>query len=410
MKQSSNNLFEQHVESKQILSNKQHGFRQGRSTSTNLLQFTNDLANLANDSKSISIIYTDLRKAFDSVPHDLLMLKLRKYGVVGKTGRWLEDFLKDRHQRVCIGSSVSSYRRVESGVPQGAVLSGLLFALYVNDLPLHIKTSKISLYADDAKIYSPITSQSSIEETQEDLNRMLKWCTEWRLNLNPAKCFQVQYNPRSHVRQFNPEYRLGSVTITRKHQVRDLGILISENLKFHDQVDEACKRANKEIHRIRRTFVTRSAGFISSMYKLYVRPHLEYCIEVWNPQYQGDINKMEKVQNRMSRMMRHGNRLSPTQRNLALGITTHQQRRLRGDAINMFKNIDNEELFILRNDDRTRGHQKKLIHPNSNCNIKSHSFGSRAVEFWNSLPGYVVESSNVNAFKCNLDKYFSELI
>ena len=401
--------IEEHIAREQILSNKQHGFRQGRSTSSNLLQFTNDLANLANDSKSISIIYTDLRKAFDSVPHDLLLIKLRKYGIVGRTGRWIESFLSDRHQRVCIDSSVSSYQSVVSGVPQGAVLSGLLFSLYINDLPLHIKKAKISLYADDAKIYSPITSQTSIEEMQEDLNRMLEWCTEWRLNLNPNKCYQVQYNPRSNARRFDPIYRLGADTITRKQQVKDLGIIISDNLKFHDQVDEACKRANREINRIRRTFISRSPDFISGMYKLYVRPHLEYCIEVWNPQYQGDINKMEKVQNRMSRMMRQGNRLLPAQRNLALGITTHQQRRLRGDAINIFKNIENEELFMLRNNDRTRGHQKKLIHPNNNCNIKSHSFGSRAIGFWNSLPDYVIESSDVNAFKNNLDNYFLNL-
>ena len=244
---------------------------------------------------------------------------------------------------------------------------------------------------------------------QEDLNRMMKWCTDWRLTLNPRKCYQVQYNPRAVSRQFNPVYKLGPNIILRKQQVRDLGIIISENMKYHDQVDEVCKRAVREINRIRRSFVSRSPDFIGGMYKLYVRPHLEYCVEVWNPQYQGDIIKMEKVQNKMSKLMRLGHRSTPIQRNQALGITSHEMRRLRGDVINMYKHIDNEEMFNLRHSDRTRGHAKMLAMPRSSCNIKSHSFSMRSLRFWNSLPGYIVESPNLNALKRNIDEYLYNL-
>ena len=87
---------EEHVTREQILSNQQHGFRKGRSTSSNLLQFTNDIANMANEASSISIIYTDLRKAFDGVPYDLLVYKLSKYGITGRTSKWIESFLMER--------------------------------------------------------------------------------------------------------------------------------------------------------------------------------------------------------------------------------------------------------------------------------------------------------------------------
>ena len=325
------------------------------------------------------------------------------------SSKWIESFLMERQQRVCIGNCASGYQNVISGVPQGGVLSGLLFSLYINDLPLYVKNVKISLYADDAKLYSAIKNQISINEMQEDLNRMMKWCTDWRLTLNPRKCYQVQYNPRAVSRQFNPVYKLGPNIILRKQQVRDLGIIISENMKYHDQVDEVCKRAVREINRIRRSFVSRSPDFIGGMYKLYVRPHLEYCVEVWNPQYQGDIIKMEKVQNKMSKLMRLGHRSTPIQRNQALGITSHEMRRLRGDVINMYKHIDNEEMFNLRHSDRTRGHAKMLAMPRSSCNIKSHSFSMRSLRFWNSLPGYIVESPNLNALKRNIDEYLYNL-
>ena len=157
------------------MSDCQHGFRQAKSTSTNLIQFTNDIANYAKETKYISIVYTDLRKVFDCVPHDLLLYKLEKYGIKRKTNKWLQEFLSNRMQRVRIGEELSEFSEVSSGVPQGGALSGLLFALYINDLDRHIKTASISLYADDAKIYLPIVSEEAVLLMQEDIDRLAKW-------------------------------------------------------------------------------------------------------------------------------------------------------------------------------------------------------------------------------------------
>ena len=397
--------IETHIINNNILSDFQHGFRRNYSTSTNLVEFTNDLANIANQSKAISIIYTDLRKAFDSVPHDLLILKLRRYGITGRTERWLKSFLESRQQRVCVGEELSCARQVLSGVPQGGVLSGLLFALYVNDLPSQMSHAKISLYADDAKLYSEITSDDCIEYLQSDINRMVKWCQDWRLAINPEKCYHVQYNPKSMKKSFDPTYLIENNTIVRKSKVRDLGILISDDLKYHAQVESAVRRAHCEINRIRRSFVSRSPKFIGDMYKLYVRPHMEYCVEVWNPQMQGDINIMERVQNKMTRLIPNGRNLSHCQRNKLIGVTSHQTRRLRGDLINIYKKINDEKLFILRNNQRTRGHNKTLVMPIVNNNIKLHSFSVRSINMWNSLPNDIVNSRNLNSFKNYLDSY-----
>ena len=258
-----------------------------------------------------------------------------------------------------------------------------------------------------AKFYMKIENQESIDHMQHDLNAMVKWCSQWRLTLNTGKCHHVQYNPRSAIRSYHPRYMLCGTQINQREQVKDLGMIISEDLKTHNQVSQACQRAHREIDRIRCSFISRSPAFISGMYKTFVRPHLEYCIEVWNPSFQGDINKMEKVQNKMSRLIQNGHLKTAEERNEALGITSHQKRRLRGDLINIYKNINDRNLFQLRNNDRMRGHNLTICIPRSNCTVKSHSFSMRSVKEWNKLPQFVVNSVSLNSFKRNIDMHLS---
>ena len=241
-----------------------------------------------------------------------------------------------------MGNAHSKYNDVVLSVPQGSALSDLMFALYVNDLPTQMESALISLYADDTKIYSAIDDQESIEELLRDVDRMVGWCNQWRLKINPEKCNLLQYNPRSARRQFSSTYWIEDVEILGKTEVRDLGNLISDGLKVHAQVNKTCRRAHMEINRIRRSFISRSPDFISNIWKLYVWPHLEYCAEVWNPKALGDINKMEKVENKMSKLARNCRRLRPEQRNEIMGITTHEKRRLRGALIYMYKHLDDE--------------------------------------------------------------------
>ena len=176
---------ESHIDKHKIISDSQHGFQRKKSTSTNMVTFWNDISNNIENAASISILYTDLSKAFDSVPHDLLCMKLKRYGINGKIGAWIENFLNQRSQRVKIGAQLSETVPVVSGVPQGGVLSGVLFSLYMNDLPNCLEFCRISMYADDTKIFAPILSDNDVFMFQEDINRLTSWCHKWRLKLNP---------------------------------------------------------------------------------------------------------------------------------------------------------------------------------------------------------------------------------
>ena len=395
------NIIE-HMRSNRIITDKQHGFLKNHSTNTNLLYFWEDITTMADNTKEFSVIYTDFSKAFDSVPHDLLLFKLGKYGISGINWQCLRSFLRGRKQRVMVNNKFSKFSEVKSGVPQGGVLSGLLFILYINDLPNIFQKLKIYLYADDAKFYGGITNENSINEIQDDLNRLSVWCHKWRLNLNADKCFFIHYKPRFSTNNF-PSYSINGTSLRQNSCASDLGIIINENLKFHDQVEHACKRATKEINIIRRTFLSRCPKFLANMYKMFVRPHLEYCIQVWNPMYQGDINKMEKIQNRFSKLLRQGSTMSPDERNRTLGITSHETRRLRGDLIYIYKLYNSEELFRPSTELRTRGNSKKLAIPSSRIDVRKHSFTVRNVAAWNQLPNDIVCSPNLNTFKSRLD-------
>ena len=132
---------------------------------------------------------------------------------------------------------------------------------------------------------------------------------------------------------------------------------------------------------------------------------MEYCISVWNPVYSGDVDALEKVQNRFTRLLRYGFTMTPSERNRTLGITDHKTRRSRGDLIAVYKLFDSGELFDSSNNERTRGHSKKIRVEASNNNIRYHSFAVRTINAWNALPEEVVSATTLNSFKSRLDAH-----
>ena len=183
--------------------------------------------------------------------------------------------------------------------------------------------------------------------------------------------------------------------------------LKTEDFKFHKQVEKVCNLGKLEINRIQRSFISRNPRFLTDSYKTYVRPIIEYNNEIWNPVYKGDQTKLEKVQNKMTKLLIYGDVMPPSERNQVMNLTTHQERRLRGDLITIYKNFENEELFTKKTDDRTRGHSKSIVIRRAKTEIKKHCLTHRSIYEWNKLPENVVTSPSVNSFKSNLDKHYA---
>ena len=170
---------------KNIFCTQQHGFTYHKSCFTNLLETFEDWTKSNDQGLSTDIVFLDFKKAFDSVPHQRLLIKLMGYGIQNNCLNWISSFLSGRHQRVVVKGEMSKWYPVVSGVPQGSVLGPLLFILYVNDIP-DLVNSKVKMFADDIKIYTQITSFSDALSLQNDLDRLCEWAREWLLQFNIA--------------------------------------------------------------------------------------------------------------------------------------------------------------------------------------------------------------------------------
>ena len=146
-----------HIKTNGLLSNHQHGFTTGRSCITQLLTTLNDWFSRIDNGNHVDVIYLDLQKAFDKIPHRRLLTKLEGYGVHGQILCWIEDFLSNRTQYVSVGDEHSDDAPVTNGVPQSSILGSTLFVYFINDMP-DIINYLIKVVADDTKVYTDALS------------------------------------------------------------------------------------------------------------------------------------------------------------------------------------------------------------------------------------------------------------
>ena len=153
------------------ISKLQHGFMKGKSTLTQLLSALSKINAIFDRKKQTDVIYFDLSKAFDTVPHDLLLHKLTTFGIHGRLLSWIKSYLTNRLERVTCDGGTSKWLPVTSGVPQGPILGPLLFLLYINDFPTVLSPqTSCTIFADDTKIFREIDSVADSNQLQNDIN------------------------------------------------------------------------------------------------------------------------------------------------------------------------------------------------------------------------------------------------
>ncbi len=389
-----------------ILSQEQHGFLSRHSTVTQLLECLSDWNTSLDSSKPVDVAYMDIAKAFDSVSHEKLFQKLQYYGISGRLLGWLKAWLTGRRQRVRVEESYSSYNNVTSGVPQGSVLGPLLFLIYINDLPQVVRHCKMKLFADDCKLYLCVRSIEDAGLLQEDLQEVWGWCNRHQLVLALMKCSVLHLGPRN-----NPclDYSIGGTALPTSSCIRDLGILISQDLRFTEHCNNIAQSAGVKLNMIFNCFVNRNSQFLSQMYKTFVRSKLEYASSTWNPTMLRNIDTLESVQRRFTKRLYGMGSLSYTERLIALNLEPLELRRLKADLILVYKiihrlvSLNFDDFFKYARSAVTRGHAFKLEIPLCATNYGKFFFSYRVVSAWNSLSAATVTSRTISTFKIRLN-------
>ncbi|KAF2352887.1 Reverse transcriptase domain [Trinorchestia longiramus] len=183
-----------------------------------------------------------------------------------------------RTQRVVIHDEASDPALVTSGVPQGSVLDPLLFIIYINDLDVGI-ISKINKFGDDTKFCHRAFTEMDRATIQSDLNRLLQSTETWQMSFNIEKCSVMHVGANN--RHF--QHMMYNIPIETAQQQRDLGVIVTENLKHDKQVEKSVKNACRILGFIARNFEYKSKNLILPLYKALVRPHLEYSVQLWSP-------------------------------------------------------------------------------------------------------------------------------
>ena len=253
-----------------------------------------------NSGTQTDVAILDFSKAFDTVPHDKLLSKLRSYGIDGPLLIWLSNFLSNRTMRVMCEGSLSSEAAVDSGVPQGTVLGPLLFLCHINDLPEGVK-SQVRLFADDCLLYRHICSENDQVALQEDLKALERWAETWGMRFNAKKCYIMHITPKR--RTHTHMYTLAGHILDTVKDNPYLGLQISDDLRWHKHIQKSANKASIALGMLRRNLKFLPRSYKSTAYTTLVRSILEYGSIVWDPYTQQDKQCLEKIQRRAARFI-----------------------------------------------------------------------------------------------------------
>ena len=290
-----------------LLHKTQSGFRSQHSCETALVHMIDSWLNAMDNGQMVGVVLVDFKKAFDLVDHQILLSKLKLYGLNNDALMWFDTYLAQRRQQVSINDNKSDFETVTCGIPQGSILGPLLFLLFINDLPLYVDNVSADLYADDTTFYDIQASIELIEKNlQLSLNQLHIWCKNNGMVLNSEKT-KVMLITTCQKRQ-----RLPSTALKLKYNDESLktisndkilGVFVDNNLIWSDHVKHICKKISTYIWLLSKIKYFLSLEHRVQFYKSYIQPHIDFCSIVWASSCEANKMKIFKLQKRACRVI-----------------------------------------------------------------------------------------------------------
>lgn len=276
-----------------LISKHQSGFRPNDSTVNQLAFMYNEFCDALDKKKDVRIVFCDVSKAFDKVWHRGIIFKLKQLGVDGPLLTWFENYLNNRMQKVVIKGQSSDWGMIEAGVPQGSVLGPLLFIVYINDLA-DVVDCNIKMFADDTCLYIEVDNPENAASTlSRNLENVSQWANQWLVTFNASKTKSMVISNKN---VFHEKVMFNDAELDDATYHKHLGLTFTKNLSWTSHIDNIIKSASKLLDVSRKLQYQLDRTTLETIYKVFIRPKLEYGCQIWDDCNEGEKDKLERFQ------------------------------------------------------------------------------------------------------------------
>lgn len=395
-----------------VLSKTQFGFRSKHSTKLALADLTADIAEHMDNGSTTLGIFIDLRKAFDTINHNILLKKLEHYGIRGIALNWFETYLHLRKQYVWAGGSVSEQRDILCGVPQGSILGPLLFLIYINDICNSSNILKFRLFADDTNLfYSTNNSRINLDVVDKELAKVNNWCNANKLTINIDKTNYMIFKTNQRSTNICGNLTINSTPIQCVSNSVYLGVVLDSSLTWREHINKIVRKISSKIGVIGRLRHLLPRHVLLMLYNSIILPHLSYCIEIWGNTFKSIIDPLYKLQKKLVRLITFSAPRAPSAPLFKkLGILNVYQLCKLQTCVFTYDLIHKHYAHTLEHYVNKLPHNyntrlkfnQHLYMPSFNLRISRNSLPYCIVNHWNELPLYIKNLSSRTIFKHTL--------